>query len=213
MDPLPDDIIVRLTLDQEDGIDSRVLANAVSAIEDAARDVAREEIEAFRTSELAQGRQSELGRIEVAVDAALERVRRFDGSCVRFVQAREGSLVLTGVLALLGYWMLDKTLGESFAEGWKNSQVHRHLSDSFRELIDGTAGRLMYYGEKRFARKKIAAEVRRLRQPENGIEITVRTRRRPELPPRYGKMRGRLDVASPERSPSPRRHLRLEEDE
>jgi hypothetical protein len=211
MDPLPGDIIVRLILDQEDGIDARLLADAVSAVETAARQVARQEIEAFRISEIAPRPPSELGRINVAVDAALERLRRFDGSYIRFVQAREGSLVLAGTVVAVGYWTLEKTLGESFGEGWKSSHTHKHLSEWFRELVDGAASRLANAAKRSFARKKVDADVRQLGPSEDAVEIRVRPVRRPQLVPRYGKLRSRLADPAPKSSTRVQRQIRFEE--
>ena len=63
----------------------------------------------------------------VAFDAATYRMNELRGSAVTISGAREGSVILVGIVGGLAYWVLDKTLGETLTEAWKATETRGRL--------------------------------------------------------------------------------------
>ncbi|HVE70983.1 MAG TPA: hypothetical protein VNI54_06410 [Thermoanaerobaculia bacterium] len=104
-------------------IPCNVLVRVAAAVESAAVRVERDEIEILRL---------QLPDIPaVAPDAARFRMEAYTGSAVMLQSSAPGSIILIGMVAGLSYWILDKTLGETISESWKNSPGHQRLLDFF----------------------------------------------------------------------------------
>jgi len=67
----------------------------------------------------------------VVRDAAIVRIDRYQGRSLQIEDATSGSIILIGAVAGLAYWILDKTLGETFKEAWVETPLHRKLKDFF----------------------------------------------------------------------------------
>jgi hypothetical protein len=63
----------------------------------------------------------------VAIDAAFNRMGQFEKSAVKVEAVRPGSLEIVLVMSALAYWLLDKTIGESFKEAWKDTSLRERL--------------------------------------------------------------------------------------
>ncbi|WP_017324064.1 hypothetical protein [Synechococcus sp. PCC 7336] len=72
----------------------------------------------------------------VVRDACLERLRHYRHQRLLLEEARLGSLALMSFIAGVSYFVIEKTIGESFAEGYRDSEFHRRLTEFFRRLID-----------------------------------------------------------------------------
>lgn len=63
----------------------------------------------------------------VAVDAALERMRSREDRILQIEAARAGSIELVLIGTALAYWLLDKTLGETISDAWKQTALRRRV--------------------------------------------------------------------------------------
>jgi hypothetical protein len=194
MEPLDDDLVVRLTFEQDEAIESSLITDTLVAAEAAIRDVAVAELHAFRHDH--EG--SAPAEVLVATDAALERLRRFDGALLRIIRAENGSLVLEALLLSAAYWLLQQTVSESVKQGWKDSDAHSHLSAWFRRMFDEAPDRFADVVTKRLRRKGYDADVKLLKpEAPRTIDVTVREKKgRRETPPTYGQVRRRLQSRS-----------------
>jgi hypothetical protein len=95
-----------------------VLARIAASVEQAASSVEREEIDFL---------DQQLPEYSGILDAVRYRVKKYQGSAVVLEGSTHGSIILTGVLVGLAYWLLDNTLGETFKESWTRSSRHSHL--------------------------------------------------------------------------------------
>lgn len=72
-------------------------------------------------------------------DASLERIRSYRHQRIHFREAATGSIVLIGAVAAVALFVLEKTIGEAFADGFKESRVYQELRTFFRDQIDRKA--------------------------------------------------------------------------
>lgn len=100
-------------------VPASVLAWALASIEAALREVAEEELLALHSEEATPSHD--------AIDRAIARLKTTEPSGLLLQTATTGSIVLTGVVAGLSYWLLDKTIGETTAAAWQESSLHRKL--------------------------------------------------------------------------------------
>jgi hypothetical protein len=63
----------------------------------------------------------------VAIDASLHRIKQLKGNNIVITAARGGSIVLLGAVAGVCAYVLDKTLGETLKDSWKDSEMHKKL--------------------------------------------------------------------------------------
>jgi hypothetical protein len=67
----------------------------------------------------------------VVRDAAIFRIDRYQGRSLQIEDAHSDSIILVGAIAGLAYWILDKTLGETFKEAWVETPLHKKLKEFF----------------------------------------------------------------------------------
>jgi hypothetical protein len=72
-------------------------------------------------------------------DASLERLRSYRHHRIHFREAATGSIVLIGAVAAVAFFVLEKTIGEAFVDGFKETRVYGDLRRYFREQIDRKA--------------------------------------------------------------------------
>lgn len=147
------DIKVELHFRGRDGlIDSSEVTKLLDVLETAAYDSDRSDVER------AAARFGEINNL--VKDASLERLRRYRQRRLLLEEARPGSLALVGLIAAVSYFVLEKTLGESFADGYKDSELHRRLKDFFRRLIDEKILTIAESIRRVILSRKVQAEVR-----------------------------------------------------
>ena len=100
-------------------------------------------------------------------DACLERLRHYRHKRLLLEDARPGSLELVGLIAAVGYFVLEKTIGESFSDGYKNSELHRRLKEFFQRLIDEKALKIAESIERVIRSRKVQARLRILPPEDN----------------------------------------------
>ncbi len=66
---------------------------------------------------------------ELSLDAALHRIDNYHGVNFLLKGSNRGSLIITGIVAGLAFWVLKNTLGETLKEAWKDTDMHRRLKD------------------------------------------------------------------------------------
>jgi hypothetical protein len=64
---------------------------------------------------------------QVAVDAALFRLARYEDSAVLVEAAKPGSFEIVVAASALAYWLLDRTVGESLKDAWKTSNLNNRV--------------------------------------------------------------------------------------
>jgi len=99
-----------------------VLVRVGAAIERAAAELEREEIEFLAT---------QLAEHPGPLDAVRYRFQKYDGAAVVLERAEDGSVVVVGILAGLAYWLLDTTLSETVSQAWTKSGLHSRLVELF----------------------------------------------------------------------------------
>lgn len=146
------DIRVELHFQGRDGlIDSEVVSKLLDVIETAVYDSDRSDI-------MEAARHLDIRLVER--DASLERLRRYRQRRLLLEEARPGSLALIGLIAAVSYFVLEKTLGESFTEGYKDSESHRRLKIFFCDLIDRKVLFIAESIRRVIASRKVQAQVR-----------------------------------------------------
>jgi hypothetical protein len=72
-------------------------------------------------------------------DASLERLRHHRHQRLLLEEAQSGSIVLVTVVAAVSLFVLEKTVGEAFVDGFKDTSAYGDLREFFRKQIDAKA--------------------------------------------------------------------------
>ncbi len=145
------DIFIQIHLNDNAGIRSKELLQALDTLETALYASDRQDIE--RVSE-------KLGISSIIRDACLERLRKYRNDRLLLTGANNGSIELFGMVAGVSYFLLQKTIGESFKEGFKETALHENLKDFFRRVIDDKALFISESLRRVFANKKKQANIK-----------------------------------------------------
>ncbi len=148
--PTPNDIVIRLHLADHDAVTGKALVQALDSLETALYSSDREDV-----LELS----AELRLPAVARDAALERLRNYRNLRLQFYDARQGSLTLFAIVTGVTLFVLDKTIGESVGEAFKDTDTHRKLRVLFSQRIELKALRVGEGIRHAFASKRRKVEV------------------------------------------------------
>ena len=153
------DIRIELHLDGRDGmVDLRSLLRILNVLEAAIYNSDRTDVDhAARELQLSP----------VIRDACLERLRQYRHQRLLLQDARSGSLELIGLVAGVSYFVLEKTIGESISEAFKESRYHAQLKGFFRRLIDEKTLMLAETVRRLLASRKREADVKTLPRKEN----------------------------------------------
>jgi hypothetical protein len=121
------DIRIELHFVQATAFPAQLLLGVIEATERAIARVEREEIDEF---------QKLLPDIPAHIfDAMRYRAEHLTGRALNFQGASSGSIILFGIAAGLSYWLLDKTLGETVSETWRESDMHVRLKQILHARI------------------------------------------------------------------------------
>jgi len=120
MDKL-EDIKVVLHFKAKDKIPADVVASIIYAVDLA---ILESELDDFETikKEVPQIPQEFLDQVEKGMD-----YDQFKGLYLE--TAENGSIVLTGIVAAAATWILLNTIGESFKDAWKETELHQRIKD------------------------------------------------------------------------------------
>jgi hypothetical protein len=148
------DIQIQLHFEGRGGlVDSKEVLKLLDVIESATYDSDRDDV--IRAAAV-------LNIKSVEKDACLERLRHYRHKRLLLEETRPGSLVIIGLIAAVGYFVLEKTIGESFTEGYKSSEVHKQLKEFFRKIVDEKVLKIAENIRRVIASRKIRAQVRAL---------------------------------------------------
>ena len=68
---------------------------------------------------------------QVVKDACLYRIEKYRGDSLILESTKKGSFIVEGVVAGLSYWLLENTLGETFKDAWKETELHQQIKKFF----------------------------------------------------------------------------------
>lgn len=152
-------------------IEPKLLIQVFDSIENALYESDRNDvIDFFRVY------KEELNISDLTRDAAIHRIREYRHNRLLINEARDGSIEFEAFVIAVAALTLSSTLKESFKEGYKNSILHKRLSEYIRETIDN---KTLYIAEKLrkvFGKKKrrVQVNVEKLDEDQpKKIEITV----------------------------------------
>jgi len=125
-----DDIVIRIRMAGDGAIDAKVMIDALDIAEGALYASDRNDVEqAARALRLPS----------YVRDASLERLRHHRHQRLLLEEAQTGSIILVTVVAAVSLFVLEKTVGEAFADGFKETRAYSELRDFFRGQIDAKA--------------------------------------------------------------------------
>lgn len=114
---------------------------------------------------------------EVVRDAALERLRHYRQRRVLLRGARSGSFEVAALVAAVSYFVLERTIGEAVADGFKETRVYSELKEFFRGLVDEKHVFIADAIRRSFTSKKRDVRVTAASPPDQPHRIVV------EIPP------------------------------
>jgi len=154
----PSDIEIHVHLHEDGNINSKALLQALDTLE---------------TSLYASDRQDiEFASIELDVpavvrDACLERLRRYRHDRLILTGDRHGSIEIIGVVAGISYFVLNKTIVESFKKGYEDTELHNNMRQFFKKSIDDKALFISENLRRVFANRKKDVNIKALSSSEN----------------------------------------------
>ena len=124
------EIPINLTF-QNPATPALLIADVLESVNNAVYESESDELEALsqRFSDLPQ----------VTLDAARYRIENYRQTALLIESGSKGSLIVLGTTALLALWLLDKTLGETIKEAWKQDEWHNKLKDYLTENLAAKA--------------------------------------------------------------------------
>ena len=129
------DIRVELSFLESSRFPAQIVLGTIEAVSRAVDRVEAEDIEALS--------DAFADEIPAAVfDAMRYRSRQYHNRSLSFDDASSGSVVLIGMAAGLAYWLLDKTLGETVNQAWKESELHTRIKEFLLTRFDDKAERI-----------------------------------------------------------------------
>lgn len=162
------DIQIQIHFERRQGlVDSKEVLKLLDVVESAVYDSDRQDVIRAATNF-----REDISA--VTKDACLERLRHYRHQRLLLEEARPGSLELVGLIAAVSYFVLEKTIGESFSEGYKRTELHRKLKEFFRKIIDEKVLKIAESIRRIITSRKVQALVRALPpQDEDSPNIIV----------------------------------------
>lgn len=164
-----DDIVIRIRLAGDGAIEAKVMIDALDIAESALYESDRNDV--------AQAAR-ELRLPNFVRDASLERLRHHRHQRLLLEEAQTGSIVLVTVVAAVSVFVLEKTIGEAFADGFKDTRAYGDLREFFRKQIDAKALFIAEALRRAFSGRKREVSVRvqpKLEDRPNTIEVEALT--------------------------------------
>ncbi len=169
-------IIIRLK-NSESLIDPKFLIQSLEHLENALYESDRKDVENFSkvlTEQLLpKGIFSNILMSRVIGDASLERLRRYKNKRLILTEARTGSIEIVAVVAAVGYYVLDKTIGETVGEAFKESNTGVILKQYFKDIIDKKAIYIVERLRESLGSKKRQGEVKYLPSTNENEPTTI----------------------------------------
>lgn len=123
----------------------------------------------------------------VAIDASLERLRRWRGRHLRLVDADGGPIIITAAVLGTAYWILERTMSEALGEDFTGAMSRQLVRWSLGRL-DDIALTIVADLKKHLRQKKITATVKAPQRSADQVPIIAISTRAPDedtplLPP------------------------------
>jgi hypothetical protein len=169
-------IIIRLK-NSERLIDPKFLIQSLEHLENALYESDRKDIEGFSDVLSEQIMPNnifpKISISKVINDASLERLRRYKNKRLILTEARTGSIEIIGVVAAVGYYVLDKTIGETVGEAFRESNTGVILKQYFKSVIDKKALYIVERLRESIGSKKRQGEVQYLPSTNENEPTTI----------------------------------------
>ena len=101
---------------------SSLVTQIIDVIDDAIFETQKRDLELWRMNH---------NENPALTDAALYRIEKHRGKSLFIEGTHKGSLIVTGIVAALAYWVLENTVGETFKEAWTKTESHSRLKEFF----------------------------------------------------------------------------------
>jgi len=121
-------------------VDPKLIIQVLDSVENALYESDRNDVEGFF-----KRYKKELNISNLTRDAAVHRIREYRHNRLMVNDARNGSIEFESFVMAIAALTLASTIKESFKEGYKNSIVHKQLSEYIKETIDN---KTLYIAEK-----------------------------------------------------------------
>ena len=110
-------------------------------------------------------------------DAALWRLRQLRNERLLIHAAQSGSVEIFAAVAATSYFVLERTIGESFKQGYTSSEMHRRLSDFIRMQLDSKFLNIC----ERLVKSKMVDHVE-VSEVERTADVTIASERKQAVP-------------------------------
>ena len=128
---------IRIKIEGVPRVTTSVLAAILSRLEEAFAVI--ETSEAERLAKELECDQADIATLSEMVSHWRESLR---GQMIAVLQAREGSLVIGGLVAAASLYIVEKTIGQTLQEAWKESRAHQKLKELLNRRLGVRANRL-----------------------------------------------------------------------
>lgn len=124
------EIVIRLHFESEDNkLNSKFLIQSLKQLEDALFESNKKDIE------------DALDFVEIPFPdqikfASIQELKVNTHQQIYLNHSEKGSVVIYGIVTGVSLFVLEKTIGESFAVAWKESESHKKLIDFFKKRIN-----------------------------------------------------------------------------
>lgn len=166
------DILIKLKLEGDnEHIDPKYLLQVLESLETSLYSSDRKDIEQV---------SKEFEEISNVIrDACLERLRQFRHRRLLITEAKTGSIEIIGLVAAVTYYLIDKTVGETLKDTFKESDLNKRIKNYFRQKIDEKSLFITESLRRAFSSKKREVEVKAFPATEtepNTIIVIVKER-------------------------------------
>jgi len=123
---------VRCTTNRQ-GLSAEALSRSLRRVRDAVIDAEEQELSRY-VAELDLD-ETPLSRRELA-DLLRNRMAPYKGRSLVITEVGSGSIIWIGLVGAVVLWIVDRTLGETMKEAWKESRLHRQLKGLSIKVLD-----------------------------------------------------------------------------
>ena len=114
---------IKFVFEETEAIPISIIMEALYQVEDILFNCERDDLDEL---------QKEFPEIPSAlVDAAKYRIDLYRGRLLSVQAINKGSVEVVVVIGALCYWVVQNTVGESFKDAWKESDLHKRLKEFF----------------------------------------------------------------------------------
>lgn len=135
---------------------------------------------------------------QVIKDASLYRLDYHRGNALIVESTKKGSLIVEAVVAGLSYWVLQNTIGETFKDAWKETELHQKIRRFFlSDRVKGDSNKakdiesnISNSVRRQYRRNELEATVSTHITYEEStvINVTVDQKNFIKLPPRFSEL-------------------------